>query len=830
MDSLSSSSVPGFGAAATATAAPAPTPTPTPDATAAPSTRRGAAAPNIYGIPGGAAAPARTPAAPVAAATPEAAAAPKPHLHPPRRPHLPHHGHGHGPNPADPEAEAAAAEAAAKRAQETAARKAAARRELDEAVRATRPRDAAEGLASGLSAAAAGIAAGVVGLFAAPIAGARHQGAKGFAKGVAAGVAGVVVLPVAGVVGGAVQAGRGLANQAEATREKRAGKVWDKERKEWADPPGTALQPFDADEAARRARLSAAPPPVDYYALLEVSRDATPEQIKRAYYVLARKHHPDKNRTPAAAGDGGASGGGGNGGGGGNDGNGPEDATAKFQRLGEAYQVLSDPQARQRYDRFGAVPSEFVDAATVFGALFGSDLFAPLVGEFMIVTATARGFGAAGGGGGDGTGGPSREEEAAMEAIQVARVAKLAASLRRKLEPHVQGEREAFAAVERCNAEALAAASFGGVMLDAIGCVYGREGRLAASGNVFERGLVRLKRTGASVGGQFAAAKAAVALHQHQQQLQTMDERMRAAAAAIQVRREGFVRRRTVRGEGGRRRSDGETTAFFLTRSPQKTKQHSSRQTTNPRPPLLFAPEIPQHHQEAAGRQREAKASEDKGKADEAAAAAAAAHAAAAGAPEEKVLTPLPEGEVRAFLQALSEQRAEAEAQGARLALAAMWAANIVDLQRTLHSVCKQVRPPIKKRGERKETERKEGARAAAAAPPPLSPAFPSDPPPPPMSSLHGLVAHCANTLTNRPPPAPTKQNKTTNPSLITSKVLKEPGVDRETLRARAAALVDLSKIYRAAESPDGQGGKDEALKRMAEMMSGGAKGGEEEG
>lgn len=43
-----------------------------------------------------------------------------------------------------------------------------------------------------------------------------------------AGVAGAVLLPVAGVVGGAVQVGRGIANQKEATEEKRRGRIWNK--------------------------------------------------------------------------------------------------------------------------------------------------------------------------------------------------------------------------------------------------------------------------------------------------------------------------------------------------------------------------------------------------------------------------------------------------------------------------------------------------------------------------------------------------------------------------------------------------------------------------
>lgn len=66
----------------------------------------------------------------------------------------------------------------------------------------------------------------------------------------------------------------------------------------------------------------------DYYAVLGVARDATPEAIRRAYRMLARKHHPDVDKTPGA--------------------------TQRFQELQEAYEVLEDPQKRARYDQLGA--------------------------------------------------------------------------------------------------------------------------------------------------------------------------------------------------------------------------------------------------------------------------------------------------------------------------------------------------------------------------------------------------------------------------------------------------------------------------------------------
>ena len=66
----------------------------------------------------------------------------------------------------------------------------------------------------------------------------------------------------------------------------------------------------------------------DYYEVLGVPRDASEEDIRRAYRKLARKYHPDVNKEPGA-----------------------ED---RFKEISEAYEVLRDPEKRERYDRLGA--------------------------------------------------------------------------------------------------------------------------------------------------------------------------------------------------------------------------------------------------------------------------------------------------------------------------------------------------------------------------------------------------------------------------------------------------------------------------------------------
>ena len=115
----------------------------------------------------------------------------------------------------------------------------------------------------------------------------------------------------------------------------------------------------------------------DYYEVLGVDRDASADEIKKAFRRLARETHPDANP-------------------------GDTEAEHRFREVAEAYEVLSDPQKRARYDR-----------GETFG---GQDLFSQFGGLEDILNQFfgGGGFGGFGGFGGAGRGGPERGRDVAV--------------------------------------------------------------------------------------------------------------------------------------------------------------------------------------------------------------------------------------------------------------------------------------------------------------------------------------------------------------------------------------------------------------------------------
>ncbi len=87
----------------------------------------------------------------------------------------------------------------------------------------------------------------------------------------------------------------------------------------------------------------------DYYEILGVEKNASPEDIKKAYRKLAMKYHPDVNKEP-----------------------GTED---KFKELSEAYAILSDEQKRAKYDQFGHAGTQGYTDADIYNNINFNDIF-----------------------------------------------------------------------------------------------------------------------------------------------------------------------------------------------------------------------------------------------------------------------------------------------------------------------------------------------------------------------------------------------------------------------------------------------------------------------
>jgi molecular chaperone DnaJ len=107
----------------------------------------------------------------------------------------------------------------------------------------------------------------------------------------------------------------------------------------------------------------------DYYEVLGVNRDAAPDDVKRAFKKLALKYHPDRNPDNR------------------------KEAEDRFKELAEAYEVLGDPEKRQRYDQFGreGLQGTGFRSFTTVEDIFGFDPFASIFDELGLFGFERRG-------------------------------------------------------------------------------------------------------------------------------------------------------------------------------------------------------------------------------------------------------------------------------------------------------------------------------------------------------------------------------------------------------------------------------------------------------
>ncbi|XP_062217412.1 chaperone protein dnaJ 10 [Phragmites australis] len=183
----------------------------------------------------------------------------------------------------------------------------------------------------------------------------------------------------------------------------------------------------------------------EYYDVLGVCPAASDDEIRKAYYIKARQVHPDKNpNDPQAA--------------------------EKFQALGEAYQVLSDPLQRKAYDGYGknSISREnILDGTVVFTLLFGSELFEDYIGHLAMATMASSEL--------TSDNDSPKKLQDRLKNVQREREEKLARFLKEFLSQYVCGDKEGFANRAEFEAKRLSSTASGLDILRTIGYVYSRQ-------------------------------------------------------------------------------------------------------------------------------------------------------------------------------------------------------------------------------------------------------------------------------------------------------------------------------------------------------------------
>ena len=206
-----------------------------------------------------------------------------------------------------------------------------------------------------------------------PIHGAQQNGFKGALHGAKQGIVTAAAISTHSVLTSVTEIAAAAANTPYHLAATAKGLTYDADKGHYAhyslqgelnklreQQPASCTRQFQSTSRPQNAKFSAQE---SLYVILGLQRDATPSQVRRAYYMRSLETHPDKHP-------------------------GDDAAAESFSRVAEAYSILSDVQLRAQYDAGGSTAvyhsTKPPDARTMFAMLFGFPAFEPILGRFEL--------------------------------------------------------------------------------------------------------------------------------------------------------------------------------------------------------------------------------------------------------------------------------------------------------------------------------------------------------------------------------------------------------------------------------------------------------------
>lgn len=233
-----------------------------------------------------------------------------------------------------------------------------------------KPRSIIDGTGSALFNIGSGIVLGTTVFCITPYINIQKNGIYGIMNGLLKGTLGGSLFMISGIFIGSYQLLRGLMNTPYSIYSILNGKRWDNYDMNWVN--------YNLENEIRKFKeieqnYISCTKPIDttYYDLLEIDYQTTTLiDIKKNYYRLAKLKHPDRNIN--------------------NQSSNKESSDKAFQLLGQAYQTLSNPELRLKYDKYGLQQmnntTSQIDSNHLFEILFGNDMIKNFVGELYIYT------------------------------------------------------------------------------------------------------------------------------------------------------------------------------------------------------------------------------------------------------------------------------------------------------------------------------------------------------------------------------------------------------------------------------------------------------------